>query len=370
MPDENTNNEESSESAEDILNRQREEQLKEDEEDEEEFHLHMGKIIQINSFFNISSISWDKSYDSPTATSKVEIHYPKDKIKDLIRYVYKGVSCKAKLRRSTDKEFKTTKIEEYGLGEDEIRNREHYPTKEQKEEANAEMNLDELLSDEEQTIKEEAEETKPKTRSDSDAGVYGFVTDVNHKQNGTELEIKDWGFALEDKTKKLSFDGRLRSQILEEVIKTYGLVPVVDFTGLRDDIISWNNISQTDDEEEDSGTGGKIIGNDAIEIGNSLASNYGFCAGANSEDYESMKAKGCGSCWAWSDALYTELTRIGYTCRIVQYPTSQSSRHRSVQIKENGAWNDYPYRNTNIPNGAYSTSGSSSGQVIRSSEQG
>ena len=189
-----------------------------------------------------------------------------------------------------------------------------------------EMQVDELLSGEEQTIQEKAEETLPISRSDSDAGIYGFVTDVSHKQTGTELEIKDWGYALEDKTKKLGFEGRLRSQILEEVIKSYGLIPIVDFTGLRDDIITWNNITSSDEEDDSGGTGGKIIGNDAIEIGNSLASNYGFCADSGSENYETMKSKGCGSCWAWSDALFTELTKIGYTCRIVQYATNQSPK--------------------------------------------
>lgn len=110
---------------------------------------------------------------------------------------------------------------------------------------------------------------------------------------------------------------------------------------------------------------GQVIGSDAIEIGNSLASMYTFCAKSGAESYDAMKTKKCGSCWAWSDALYTELTKIGYTCRIVEYATSMSSNHRSVQYKnESGQWVDYPYRDTNIPNLAYNTSGSSSGRVI------
>ena len=110
---------------------------------------------------------------------------------------------------------------------------------------------------------------------------------------------------------------------------------------------------------------GQVIGNDAIEIGNSLASMYTFCAKSGAESYEAMKQKKCGSCWAWSDALYTELTKIGYSCRIVEYATSMSNNHRSVQYKnESGQWIDYPYRDTNIPNLAYNTSGSSNGKVI------
>ena len=358
MPDENSSSEE------ELKKQEEEKEQKENEEDEEEFHLHMGKIMQINGFTHISSLSWDKTYDNPTGTSKIELHYPKDKLKNLVKYVYKGASCKAKLRRSTDKEFKVTYIEEIGLDEDGIKAREHYPTEEQKEEVELDEAYQNLLNGDESP----QVDNQPKTRSDSDAGIYGFITDVSHSQKGVELEIKDWGYALEDKTKRLSFTGRMRSQVLEEVIKTYGLVPIVDFTGLRDDIINWTNIT-ANDEEDTSSTSGKVIGDDAIEIGNSLASMYSFCKGRAS-DYETMKQIKCGDCWAWSDALYTELTRIGYTVRIVQYGTSMASNHIRVQIKENGEWIDYPYRQTNIPKLAYNTSGSANGQVILSSEGG
>ena len=242
MPNDN-NSEEEIETPEDVRKRVKEEQLERDEEDEAEFHPHMGKIMDINGFTHISSLSWDKSYDNPTGTSTVELHYPIEDTKDINKYIYKGVSCKAKIRRSTDQEFKPSYIEEYGLDEDGMKQREHYPTKEQIEEIAIENALAELVtSNEETTSAELAEETLPKTRSDSDAGIYGFVTDVSYKQKGTELEIKDWGYALEDKTKELSFNNMPRSQIMTEVIKSYGLVPVVDFTGLRDDNISWSNV--------------------------------------------------------------------------------------------------------------------------------
>ena len=77
-----------------------------------------------------------------------------------------------------------------------------------------------------------------------------------------------------------------------------------------------------------------------------------------------MKKKGCGSCWAWSDALYTELTKIGYTCRIVEYGTAYANNHRSVQIKNGSEWEDYPYRQTKIPKMAYNTDNSKNGKVI------
>ena len=352
---------------------EQEEKEKEDSESEEEFHPHKGKIMSIKAYTQINSISWDKSYDNPTGTSKTKIAYDKTDNEENNKFIYKGASCKVKIRRSNEPQFSATGIEEYGLSEEEIRQREHYPTKEQLEEISTIQAQEDLLNQdleqsERDKAKEEALETQPYSRSDDDAGLYGFITDVTHEDKGTELEIKDWGYCLEDNTKKLSFDNMFRSQILTEVIKSYGLVPVVDFTGLKDDMISWNNItsggSSNSNGDSSSGGDGQVVGDDAIQIGNSLASMYTFCNGSGSEDYATMKKKKCGSCWAWSDALYTELTKKGYTCRIVEYGTAYANNHRSVQIKNGSEWEDYPYRQTDIPKMAYSTDNSKNGKVI------
>ena len=356
-----------------LKKREQEEKKNEDEEKEEEFHPHKGKILQIKPYTQINSISWDKSYDNPTGTSKTKITYTKTERDELVKVIYKGASCKVKLRRSNDPQFTPTLIEETGLNEDEIHQVEHYPTKEQKEEAETYFSKQDLLNQDldktaREVAEEKAEENKPYTRSDGDAGLYGFITDVTHEDNGTELEIKDWGYCLEDNTQKLQFGNLFRSQIIEEVIKSYGLVPVVDFTGLKDDIISWSNVTSGGGSGSDSSGGsddGGVVGSDAIEIGNSLASKYSFCAKSGSEDYATMKKKKCGSCWAWSDALYTELTKIGYKCRIVEYGTAYANNHRSVQIKEGENWVDYPYRETNIDKMAHNTDNSKNGNVIR-----
>ncbi len=105
-----------------------------------------------------------------------------------------------------------------------------------------------------------------------------------------------------------------------------------------------------------TGNGGSVNSSDLIAIGNELASKYTFCGGAGSESYSTMKQRGCGSCFAWSGALYTELTAKGYQARVVQYATDQASNHRSVEINQNGQWVDYPYRSTNIPRNARNTS--------------
>ena len=234
---------------EDKQSEEQKEKEKEDTEKEEEFHPHKGKIMGIKPYTQISSVSWDKSYDDPTGSSKVNVHYEGKDKNEVVKYVYKGASCKIKLRRSNDAKFSATGIEEYGLSEEEIAEREHYPTKEQLEEIGI-LKAQEEQSEEESTSENEvakAFEDLPYSRGDGDGGLYGFITDVTHEDKGTELEIKDWGYCLEDDTKELSFNNMLRSQILEEVIRSYGLVPVVDFTGLKDDVISWSNLIVTEE---------------------------------------------------------------------------------------------------------------------------
>lgn len=94
---------------------------------------------------------------------------------------------------------------------------------------------------------------------------------------------------------------------------------------------------------------GGALGGTAVEIGNALAEKYGFCSSivcpdpGGGESYEEMKKSGSGSCFAWSDALYTELNKAGIPTRIIQYNSGMASNHRSVQIQENGQWVDYPY---------------------------
>ncbi len=91
------------------------------------------------------------------------------------------------------------------------------------------------------------------------------------------------------------------------------------------------------------------MGGTAVEIGNALCDKYGFCSSivcpdpGGGESYEEMKKSGSGSCYAWSDALYTELNKAGITARIIQYDSGMASNHRSVQLQENGQWVDYPY---------------------------
>ena len=120
------------------------------------------------------------------------------------------------------------------------------------------------------------EPVEPYSRYNRDDTVYGFVTEVTHDQKGTEVEFKDWGYCLEENHIELGFNNMHRSEIMEEVIKTYGLVPIVDLSGLADDTISWNNqISHS------SGSDGGSLGSSGDANIDALVK--GWCQGKSSE---------------------------------------------------------------------------------------
>ena len=388
MPDTTTGSSEEEEeevTAEEIRQEEKEEQQKEDEEDEEEFHVHKGKIMGIKQYVQISSMSWDKSYDNPTANCNVELHYDDDERNELTKYIYKGVSCKAKIRRSNEEQFTTTGLEEYDLTEEDIREREHYPTKEQLDELGVAEDLEELTSEDdgltaEQREQKKADENKPYTRQDGDGGVYGFVTDVTHDDKGTELEIKDWGYCLEDNTKKLAFNNMPRSQILEEVIKSYGLVPVVDFTGLKDDMISWTNVTGSGTSNDD-GTGsvtgdGSMTEEQAWQIASTFVYNHGTSTHEPQEAWDTLGDKpgggvDCYSCTAWLYYVYN--FKIGIPARDICYHSdyANSGSHHTIQYFKNGQWVDPPeYSNLTTNLKVISSRNKSEDHVCRSPPSG
>ncbi len=75
--------------------------------------------------------------------------------------------------------------------------------------------------------------------------------------------------------------------------------------------------------------------------------------------------KGVGDCWTNSDYLYNKLKKQGYHVRIIQYPTSYSARHRSVQIYKNGHWVNFDYKGEGYAWRYYATSNSKYGKVIK-----
>lgn len=69
-------------------------------------------------------------------------------------------------------------------------------------------------------------------------------------------------------------------------------------------------------------------------------------------------------CWAMSAYLSGKLRAQGYTVRTIQYATSMSSRHRSVQYYNGNSWVNYDYKANGYSSIYYATSNSKSGSVI------
>lgn len=65
--------------------------------------------------------------------------------------------------------------------------------------------------------------------------------------------------------------------------------------------------------------------------------------------------KGTGDCWDNSNVLYSQLKKSGKKVRIIQYKTSLSPRHRSIQVQQNGRWVDYNYKGNGYAKLYYAT---------------
>lgn len=78
-----------------------------------------------------------------------------------------------------------------------------------------------------------------------------------------------------------------------------------------------------------------------------------------------VKQANAGDCWGVSDLIYTELKSKGVTARVMQYPTSMASNHRSVQYMDSdGTWKNFPYREYGFNSLFNDTDAVNSGEVI------
>lgn len=78
-----------------------------------------------------------------------------------------------------------------------------------------------------------------------------FIEDLTFSEDGTQLSCKGADVLLEEEY-QFEFTQMKRSKILEEMIKTAGLEPEVDPTGLIDDVIDYTNVSKSGDDSGDA----------------------------------------------------------------------------------------------------------------------
>ena len=72
------------------------------------------------------------------------------------------------------------------------------------------------------------------------------------------------------------------------------------------------------------------------------AAGYGYERGVSTAS--GLVKHKAGDCWAYSAYLDSKFKAAGYKSRVIQYATSYSSRHRSVQLYQEGTWKTVPYR--------------------------
>ena len=207
--------------------------------------------------------------------------------------------------------------------------------------------------------------TKSQAQAKAKAYLAAHVRDFNMGINASVLEN---GIDIGDLVTLKNPMTNTPAKKIPELLFTQGVSISWDGDYLYTDLeLKYGPESPERPEVPTTGTGsvsaGKSDESGLVSIGNDLASKYKF--NHSSSTYCGMRSSGGGDCFAWSAALWQELKNSGYTPRIVEYATSYSSNHRSVQYKDsNGSWVDYPYDSTNIPWGPQATSGSSDGTVV------
>ncbi len=173
--------------------------------------------------------------------------------------------------------------------------------------------------------------------------LLGFITEQTYNEDGVELKISGMTKLLE-KEYQFDFHQMKISEILTEMIKTAGMVPVVDPTGLDDRVIDYSNVSSGDGNVSGDGS---MTEDEAWDI----ASSWTYGGIGTQHDPEKAwsmmgtKKGGNADCFdatAWLYYVYN--FKIGISARDICYASSYapSGTHHTIQIKKNGKWIDPP----------------------------
>lgn len=230
-----------------------EEEEEEVEENEEGFTLHQGEIQEIYYYPNLHTLSWDHDYEEMANNGSCEIPYHETKLEQC----YLGVRLCLRVDWEEDNEKRV--------------------------------------------LKELPE------------AILGFITEERFSNGLTELTLSGMD-KLMDKEYKFEFTQMKRSEIIIEMIKTAGLIPEVDPTGLQDDVIDYTNISSSGDDDS-SGVGGEY---------------------ASINDFVKKAIKGKKGSRAKAEAIHNSLKEI---IRYGDYSCSQYPHDPEACLKNAGSLN-------------------------------
>lgn len=176
----------------------------------------------------------------------------------------------------------------------------------------------------------------------------GFITEQTFTETATDVKLSGMTKLLEQKF-KFDFKQMKRSKILEEIIKTAGLTPVINVKGLDDDVTDFTNLSG----DSSTTTGGegeeidslvrKIVGNETDQLRRAklvhkwLQDNVRYsgyeCTHHNTPE-ECLKHKGALNCADTARLTRSMMASAGLTCYVVH--RSHTNGHFWTLINING----------------------------------
>ena len=135
---------------------------------------------------------------------------------------------------------------------------------------------------------------------DLEKALTGFITEQTFSESGVSVKVAGMSTLLDEKF-KFDFKQMKRSKILEEIIKTAGMVPVIDVKGLDDDVTDFSNLSN-----DNSGAESDLAGGEGATIDGLVKDIVG------SETNELAKAKKIHE-WLRQNVIYSfyECTKYG-----------------------------------------------------------
>ena len=253
--------------------------------DRDGFILHQGEILETHTYDTIFSTSWNSDYEGISSDGSITIPFHKDDL----QYIYKGVRCLLKTKRFN--------------------------------------NFDD------------------KIEIDDSEGWLCFITDVSI--NGNKLELSLSGFEkLLEQENILSFQNQFRSTILEEVIKMAGLEPVVDTTGLADEVINWSTEKESGTKDNSSDGNFSVSGDgtwteqNLEELAPQLQYKHLGSGHDPKKGYDIVTKNKAGDCYdVTAFAYYVYNFKIGIPCRdIVGKGYGASGTHHVAMIQKDGQW--------------------------------
>lgn len=95
-------------------------------------------------------------------------------------------------------------------------------------------------------------------------GVLGFITEQTFSENNVDIKVNGMTALMEEKV-NFDFKQMKRSEILREIILTAGLKPMINVTGLDDDVTDFTSSSKDEKSSSDSSGSAESSGSASID---------------------------------------------------------------------------------------------------------